>query len=331
MAPPVTYLISASQSRDVFTMPDAVECVEEAFRLYGEGKVQMPPKVYLSFEKGDLRTMPVYLPTMGVAGVKNVNVHPGNTDMPTVMATITLVDPANGFPIAVMDATYLTSLRTGAAGGVAARHLARRDSSAAGFIGTGVQAHTQLDALMVTMPAVRKVLAFDVDSGRAGRFCAECAERYGLETVQSPTAAEVVNQSDILTTATPSREPVVQGEWVRPGTHINAIGADAQGKQELDPAILKAARVVLDNWEQASHSGEVNVPLSKGLITRQDIACDIGELVAGVKKGRQGPDDVTVFDSTGLAVQDVTCAFAIYRRLVSDDNARCALTRFEFF
>ena len=141
----------------------------------------------------------------------------------------------------------------------------------------------------------------------------------------------MVSRADILTTTTPAREPIVRDEWVRSGLHVNAIGADAPGKQELDPAILKRARLVVDNWEQASHSGEINVPLSGGRISRQDVACDIGELLTDLKKGRQSPDDITVFDSTGLAVQDVACAFAVYRRLVSGDQSRARLTLVRFF
>ncbi len=331
MRPAGTYLITASQIRSAFGMPEAVQSVEEAFRLYGEERTQMPPKVYLSFEKGDLRTMPAYLPTMGIAGVKNVNVHPANTGVPVVMATITLVDPDTGFPLAIMDGTYLTGLRTGAAGAVAARWLARQDSRVAGFIGAGVQAETQLEGLMVTMPGIRTVLACDVDTAKAERFCVRAAERHGLEAAQAASAQRVVSESDILTTTTPSRRPVVRNEWVRPGLHINAIGADALGKQELDPAILKCARLVVDNWEQACHSGEVNVPLSEGLLTRQDVACDIGELLTGRKAGRENPDDVTVFDSTGLAVQDISCAFAVYGKLTSDEKARASLKRVEFF
>jgi alanine dehydrogenase len=328
MQPRCTHIFTADDIMGVFGMQEAVAVVEDAFMLYGRGEVQMPPKVYMIFEQGDLRTMPVYLPKMSIAGVKNVNVHPANKDIPAVMATITLVDPEDGYPVAIMDGTYLTSLRTGAAGGVAAKHLARPESEAAGFVGAGHQAHTQLDALMVTMAGLRRVSVFDPNEGTASDLC-RAAERYGLEAVLGSDVEQVVAQADILTTTTPVREPIVRDEWVRPGTHINAIGADAEGKQELDPAILKRARIVIDNWEQASHSGEINVPLAKGLLNRDGIACDIGELLTGAKTGRQGPDDVTVFDSTGLAVQDVSCAFAAYKKLISQDGA--ALRDVAFF
>jgi alanine dehydrogenase len=139
-----TYIIKRSEIENVLGMGEYINIVEEAFKLYGEGKVQMPAKVYLSFDKGDLRCMPAYLPSMKAAGVKNVNVHPGNKELPAVMATITLFDPETGFPLAIMDGTYITQMRTGAAGGIAAKYLSREDSKAAGFIGAGVQAESQL-------------------------------------------------------------------------------------------------------------------------------------------------------------------------------------------
>jgi len=324
-----TYLISASQIEAVFGMPDAVRAVEEAFRLYGEGEVQMPPKLYLTFEKGDLRCMPVYIPSLGIAGVKNVNVHPANRRLPTVMALISLVDPDSGFPLAVMDGTYITALRTGAAGAVAARHLARQDAEVAGFVGAGRQAETQLEGLMIVRPSIRRVLVCDLDEGRADRFCRMCARRYGVEA--TPASARQAAGADIVVTTTPSRRPVVRDEWVRPGAHINAIGADAPGKQELDPAILRRARVVIDEWAQASHSGEVNVPLARGELRREDIACEIGELVAGRSAGRTSAREITVFDSTGLAVQDVCCAHAVLRKMESDAQLRGRLARVEFF
>ncbi|MDP6438753.1 MAG: ornithine cyclodeaminase family protein, partial [Candidatus Brocadiia bacterium] len=321
MGPRETLLATKHEIEVVFGIRDAVECVENAFRLYGEDQVQMPPKVYLTFEKGDLRSMPAYLPTLGIAGVKNVNVHPQNAGIPTVMATITLVDPEDGFPLAVMDATYLTGLRTGAAGGVAAKHLARPDSEVAGFIGTGAQAHTQAAALAAVLPSVRRAVAFDMRREAAERFCGWCRQELGLEAEVGASVEEVTRECDVLTTTTPSRGAIVMDDWVRGGTHVNAIGADAAGKQELDPAILKRAVVVIDNWEQASHSGEVNVAMKEGLISRADIHGDIGEVVIGRKPGRERPDQVTVFDTTGLAIQDICCAGEVYRRLSSDPGA----------
>jgi alanine dehydrogenase len=311
---PATALISRSQVEQVLDMEAAVGAVESAFRACGEGRVQMPPKPYLVFNRGDLRCMPAYIPDLGLAAVKNVNVHPANTSLPTVMATVTVFDPETGFPLAIMDGTYLTALRTGAAGGVAARYLARPDSSVAAFVGCGAQARTQLAALMVTMPALETVLAVDVDAKRAEEFASHAGAEHGV-AARACSLAEALAQADLLTTVTPVSEPYVSRDAVGEGLHINAIGADAPGKQELETDVLQSARIVVDNWEQASHGGEINVAVSEGLLGRQDIAAEIGQVVTGQVSVRQGPGDITVFDSTGLAIQDCACAALVWNAL----------------
>ena len=325
-----TYIIKRPEIENVFDMSDYVSTIEKAFILYGEGRVEMPPKVYLSFDKGDLRCMPAYLPSMKIAGVKNVNAHPDNKDIPAVMATITLVDPDTGFPIAIMDGTHITKMRTGAAGGVAAKYLSRGDSKVAAFIGTGVQAGTQLEALLITRPDISKVIVYDTEQVSMENFAENVNAKYNLQVERAGSVKDAVKDADIVITTTPVRTPIVKAEYIRKGTHINAIGADAPGKQELDPKILKQARTVIDNLEQASHGGEINVALSKGIITREDIYGDIGEIVTGKKTGRESPDEITVFDSTGLAIQDISAAGEIYRKLISDKDLAAKLEKIDF-
>jgi alanine dehydrogenase len=299
-------------------MREAFRSVEEIFRLHGLGECAMPPKVYLNFKRGDLRCMPAYAEALGFASVKNVNVHPGNRDIPTVMATLTLFDPDTGFPLAIMDATYLTAMRTGAAGGVAAKHLAREDARVAAFVGAGAQAHTQLEALLLARPGVAEIRVADLNAESAAALARQ-GERLGISVCHlASSAREAVRGADVVVTTTPSRGPVVSADDVAPGAHINAIGADAKGKQELDPALLKRARLVVDSWEQAAHSGEINVPLSQGLIDREDIDAELGEIVAGAKPGRETAEQITVFDSTGLAVQDLACACHVYEAILKD-------------
>ena len=278
-----TAIIGAEIIAGAFAMADYVAVIEEAFRLYGRGEVQMPPKLSLTFARGDLRCMPVYIPAMNTAGVKNVNVHPENEDLPTVMATITLIDPDTGLPVAIMDGTHITRMRTGAAGGVAAKYLSRRDSRTAAFVGTGAQAETQLAALLVTRPGIEKVVACDIRREHMERFAETVYRTHGREVICTPDIQQAAEHADILITTTTARAPIVHNGWIKPGTHINAIGADAPGKQELDTAILKRAVVVIDNWEQASHSGEINVPVSQGFITRDDVHADIGQIVCGAQ------------------------------------------------
>jgi len=329
MPDPVTYLISRRQVQAALSIEAAVEAVESAFRAHGEGRAQMPAKPYLFFDKGDLRCMPAYLPDLGLAVVKNVNVHPQNSGLPTVMGTVCVFDPETGFPLAIMDGTYLTAIRTGAAGGVAAKYLAREDAKVAGIIGAGRQAESQLAALLVTRPGIERVLVADANTERADAFARHCADEHGREA-EAASTEEVVRRCDVLTTVTPVRRPVVRAEWVRPGTHINAIGADAPGKQELEVAILQRAKVVVDSWEQASHGGEINAAVGQGALTRDDVHAEIGRIVAGLKPGRESAEEITVFDSTGLAVQDVACAAHVYRALVENASARAELCTFDF-
>ncbi len=327
----LTYIIGARLIENAFSMADYVSTIEQSFELYGRGQVQMTPNMYLTFGKGDLRCMPVYIPPMLAAGVKNVTVHPANKDLPAVMATITLIDPETGFPLAIMDGTHITQMRTGAAGGVAAKYLSRPDSQTAALIGTGTQAASQLEALLVTRPNISKVVLYDIRTDTMDHFARAVTQQYGLEAACATSVKKAVKSADIVITTTTVHSPIVELDWIKPGTHINAIGADAAGKQELDPAILKHAKVVIDNWAQASHSGEINVAVADGLITQKDIHADIGEIATAKKPARQNAEEITVFDSTGLAIQDISAATMIYRKLTADETLKAKLETFEFF
>ncbi|MEM3677985.1 MAG: alanine dehydrogenase [Candidatus Bathyarchaeia archaeon] len=301
----------------LLNMKDTLKAVEDAFREKGRGNVQMPPKVYLYYEKhgGDLRVMPSYMERVEKSGVKIVNVHPNNPSkgLPTVMAVITLVDPTTGAPMAVMDGTLITAFRTGAGSGVATKYLAKKDSRILGLVGAGGQAYSQLEAITEVTP-ITDVKVWSRHKDTAQRFIKNVEGRFNLNFNAVDSVEACVRDSDIITTITPSREPIVRDEWVELGAHINAIGADAPGKQELDAKTLKRARIVVDDWDQACHSGEVNVPLSQGLLRKEDIYGELGEIVCGVKKGRESPREITIFDSTGLAIQDVATAWMVYER-----------------
>ena len=289
-------------------MADVIKVVEEAFRMCGEGKGRMPAKVYLSVEQGDFRAMPAALP--GCAGVKWVNVHPRNPPhgLPTVMAVLIYSDPETGYPLAIMDATEITAYRTGAAAAIASKYLARRNSHTMGVIGAGYQAYTQILAHAELFNPI-SVGAFDISEAAADRL-AQSLPGFSIRSCSIEEAAA----SDIVCTLTPSHSPVVKKEWLRPGTHINAVGADAPGKQEVDPSILKEAIVVIDDLIQASHSGEINVPIQKGLYSVKEIYGTLPEVVAGKKKGRTDGKAITVFDSTGIAVEDIAVAKLLFEK-----------------
>ena len=279
------------------------QAVEAVFREHARGHVQMPPKVYITFEHGDFRTMPAYVPALGIAGVKIVNVHPDNraAGLPTVMALTVILDVDTGIPKAIINATRLTDMRTGAAGAVAAKYLSPKKEVALGVIGSGKQAEAQVEAISKEL-TITGIRVWSRDEKNALAF----ASRF-RDFSCTPASIEKACDADVVVTTTPSRKPLVMHEWIHEGTHINAIGADAPGKEELDPLILKRAKVFVDDRPQAIHSGEINVPITKGLFHSHDIAGTLGEVIVGVK-GRRKPDEITVFDSTGLAIQDLAIA-----------------------
>lgn len=320
-----TLIITSKEIYSVLTPSLANSVVEKAFRAYGLGKADMPPKSYLYFNKGDLRSMPAYLHGEGfnIAGIKSVNVHPFNSrnNMPTVMGLIILTDPNTGFPFAVLDGTSLTGIRTGAAGALAVKLLSNKGACYAGFVGSGAQARTQLECIMET----RKLKGIKIwkhckENHSAEDFCIWAKNKYGLEILISEDINDISMNVDIVVTTTPSRVPVVM--QVSPGTHINAIGADAAGKQEIHPNILKKSKLVIDDWKQASHSGEINVPYRKRQIRKKDIYGELSEIAIRAKKGRERPDEITIFDSTGLAIQDVACSYAVYKELKDRGNVK---------
>jgi alanine dehydrogenase len=277
--------------------------VESAFADHGRGLVQMPPKIYITLPDGDFRTMPAYLPSLSIAGVKIVNVHPGNPakGFPTVMALTVIIDIDTGQPTAVINATQLTDMRTGAAGAVAGKYLSAKKEIILGVIGTGRQAQAQVTAISRELK-IRQVKIWSRNPEHIRKF----ADRF-MEFPCRASSLENACDCDVLVTTTPSRSPLVRSEWIHEGTHINAIGADAPGKEELDPALILRAQVFVDDPAQAIHSGEINVPISQGIYRATDIAGTLGEVVIGKKK-RAGPDTITIFDSTGLAIQDLAIA-----------------------
>ena len=325
-----TLLLTGKQVKKLLEMKDVLGAVENAYRHKGLGKVQMPPKAYLFYEKfnGDLRTMPSYVEDMDVSAVKIVNVHPDNAKnfgMRTVMAVLVLVNPHTGAPLAFMDATHITDMRTGGASAVASKYLARPNPKILGMIGCGNQARTQMLALITQFGHFDEVRLYDMFPEKSKALAREFRRHYKeqvgkIKAVQN--AKDCVIDSDIVVTVTSARAPVVLDEWVKDGTHFNCMGADAPGKQEMDPKILKRARLVIDDWEQASHSGEINVPLAKGEMTKDDVDVEIGHIVAGLKPGRESDQQITVFCSTGLAVQDCLTAKIAYDAAIAQKIGR---------
>jgi alanine dehydrogenase len=303
-----TLLLDRNAVNTLMKMPDVINVVEEAFRIWGEGKGNMPAKVYLPVEHGDFRAMPAALP--GCAGMKWVNAHPQNPsrNLPSVMATIIYNDPETGYPLAIMDATEITAYRTGAAAAIASKYLARQDSHTIGIIGAGCQAYTQILAHAELFSPIA-INVFDISKVAVDRLISSCPG-FSIRNCSIQEAAA----SDIVCTLTPSRNPIIKKEWIIAGTHVNAVGADATGKEELDSSILKDAIVIVDDLEQASAGGEINVPIQKGIYTIREVYGTLAELVTGKKKGRTDNKVITVFDSTGIAIEDIAVAKFLFEK-----------------
>lgn len=303
-----TLLLSRKDIRGLLNMAEIIQAVEQALKDFAQGRARMPVKAYLTVDKGDFRAMPAALP--GAAGMKWVCAHPENPPLglPAVIAVLIYSDPATGYPLMIMDATDITAYRTGATAAIASKHLARKDSQILGLVGVGRQAYTQL-AAHAELFHLKQIKVYDLLGSATERFI----KSFPQHNIRA-CSLEQTADSDILCTLTPSRKPFVKKAWVKPGTHINAVGADAPGKEELAPGILKEAMVVVDDMEQACAAGEINVPLKKGLFKAKDIYATLGEIVADEKLGRNDEKSITLFDSTGLAIEDIAVARLIYEK-----------------
>ncbi|MUV87316.1 ornithine cyclodeaminase family protein [Natronomonas sp. CBA1123] len=317
-----TLLLNRDDVGENARMEEVIVAVEEAFAAYQHGDVQMPAKSYIDLPEynGDFRSMPAYMAAddWDAAGIKWVNVHTDNPekyDLPTVLGTMIYSDPRNAFPLALMDGTTLTRKRTGAAAAVATDHLAVADATSLGIVGAGVQSYTQLEAISVVRD-IDTVVVADKRDDAVEAF----VDRFGDEfDVRGGSIAEAA-QCDVLSTVTPVESPIVSAEDVGDHTHINAMGADAPGKNELGEEIVANAKLVIDDYEQCTHSGEINVPWSRGLLSDEDLYGELGEIVTGEQPGRTADDGVSVFDSTGLAIQDVAAAHVVYEHANERNN-----------
>lgn len=306
----------------LLNMADALSAVEEGFRRLALGDVVMPQRAATPVAPhGGLHlTMPAFVAgNPGTLAVKVVTVYGGNGarfGLPTIQGVLLLHDARNGQLLAVMDAEHLTAVRTGAASGVATRHLARPDAQTALIFGTGALAPHQLAAVCAVRP-IRRALVVSRSGTRDADFCTRMTQELNLpvEPVRAvPAAVEAaVEAADVICTTTNAAEPLFDGAWLRPGTHINAVGAYTRTMRELDSATIARSRVFVDRAEAAqAEAGDIVIPLAEGAIGPQHVAGELGQVVAGRIAGRTSPAEITVFKSVGLAMQDAVTAARVY-------------------
>jgi ornithine cyclodeaminase/alanine dehydrogenase-like protein (mu-crystallin family) len=280
---------------------EAIERVRDGFVEYAGNEWQMPPKVYLDASpNGDFRAMPAK--GAGIAILKWVTSFPGNPQagLPVVMGVICVSSAADGEPLALVDVRAVTALRTGAVAAVAAQELAREDAGTVGIVGCGL--HGTWAARCLAAAEYGPGICFDPDPEAAGALAGELGWEAGTR--------EDALDRDIVTCVTPGNEPVVRRDDLRPGMHLNMLGADGPGKAEAEPEAVAACQLFCDEWEQASHGGELTAAVEAGLVSREDVA-ELGAVLTGSHPGRSAPDGVTLFDSTGLAIQDLALCLAL--------------------
>jgi alanine dehydrogenase len=280
----------------------------------------MEPKGHIVLDDypGEFEVMPSFIEDPPAAACKWVSIREDNErfGLPTVFSILIYTHPETGFPLAICDGSYHTVQRTGAAAAVSAKWLARKDSKVLAIVGAGHMAEGTIETCNEVFDW-DEVRVWSRSSSTLDGFAAKYDGRFAFPLRPSTDLERVVTGADVVVTITPAREPIVRDEWIAPGTHVAAVGADKGGDQELDPRILQRARIFVDDIRQCRTDGEINVPLSAGLISEDDIAGEIGEVIAGRKPGRTSDDEITVFDSTGIALQDSATVPLEYERAVA--------------
>ena len=317
-----TLILSRTDMMGLVTPAEYVSCVEQAYRMHGEGRYFMEPKGHIVLDKypGEWEAMPSYIEEPEAAACKWVSIREQNRerfDLPTVFSILIYTHPETGFPLAICDGSFHTVMRTGAAAAVSVRWMARPDAQTLAIVGAGHMAQGTL-ATCNEVVKWRDVRVWSRSQASLDRFVQSEQPKYDRFKIRGSTdLKQVVQGADVIVTVTPARAPLVMDEWVADGAHIAALGADKRGDQELDPRILKRARIFVDDLRQCRTDGEINVPLAAGLLTDRDIAGEIGEIIVGRKRGRTSASEITVFDSTGIALQDSATVPLEYERALA--------------
>ncbi len=339
-------VISKKDIETHLNMLDAVRAVEETYILNSEKEIVLFDTVFYDFEEGkaDMDIKSGTIDKAGIFGFKLMSWFGDNAKrgMDTLVGNIMLYDRKTGSPIALLDGASITGMRTGAAGGIGTKYLARQDSSEILMVGAGNQAPYQIAAHLMLMDGIKRVNVYDAMSYESAvKFCETIKERLFIDflskfandsdfynelmkkydIVFNPVSdiENAVKSADIIITATPSREPMIMKEWLKPGTHLTCMGADMAGKQEIDENIFTVARVFTDDIEKTSKVGEMEIPIKKGVFSKDDIICEIGKVIKGENPGRLSDGEITLFDASGLAAQDLITAKELLSKANQDN------------
>lgn len=317
-------ILSKHDVMQVMELQPAIDCVEDVYCQKSRGKAIVWPTAFYEFEPGeaDMDIKSGFLKDSALYGHKTVSWFGNNRDrnLPELSGVIVLYDASTGLPVCLLDGTYITGIRTGAAGAIGAKYLARKDSKNLVIAGSGNQAAFQIAASLTALPQLKKVtVANAIAPEEAVHFVEALPQRLkeefslgteGIEFQAAPDMETALSDADIVITVTPAKEPFIRKEWVKPGTHFSCIGSDMAGKEELDGEILRGARIFVDDKTHCIADGEIEIPIKKHIISEQDIAGEIGDLILGKVKGRQSDGEITVFDATGMALLDIAAGKA---------------------
>lgn len=326
-----TLLLNKEQVGRLICMKDVIGAVEEAYKAFNSGQVNQPPYtcIHLPPPRGEIDFKLSHCSANEIISMKASSGgfpnNPTEHGVPSGMGTVLLFDARSCALICVMDGSLLTGLRTGAAGAVSVKVLARQNARKITSIGTGKQARMQIRAIHHVMK-IEEIHAWDHHPENLARYKADIEGEFGIPVVMARSMQAAVEQADILITTTRGKGALVEAAWIQPGTHIVAMGTDTYGKQELEPEIFRHAKIVNDSTAQCIEKGETWHPLNQNIISQANIHAEIGEILLGQKPGRETEDEITIFDSTGMAIQDNTTAAKIYRNAIASGTG----TTFEF-
>lgn len=313
-------LLTMEDVMKVLDMPQCVNVVEKAFAEMASGTAVMPPRINLFTAEGLALYMPAYLEEMGTLGCKVVTSYvnnPAKHNRPTILGKMLLQDPETGDVICIMDGEYLTAVRTGAASGVATKYIARDEKGQkVGIFGAGVQGKAQLWAITVVRD-IAKAYVYDISDESMIKFIQEMSAKLRIEVIRAESPDHILEESDIICTATSTPTPIFSGNRVREGTHLNSVGSHTPNARELDTAIIKRAKVIADSYEAClSEAGDIMIPIQEGEINKSHLYAELGEIIIGKKPARVDDREITLFKSNGLAIQDVATAKLVYDKAV---------------
>ncbi|MGH7777451.1 MAG: ornithine cyclodeaminase family protein [Candidatus Dormibacterales bacterium] len=326
-----TRLIARDEVERSVDMADALRVVQEVVRGHAQGRVAMPAKVTMDLSDFGLEAwntaMPAFVQPLGAAGFKWVGGFLKNRErhgLPYLIALILVQDPETGYPLAITEGVHITNLRTGAMAALAVRHFGRSDARVLALVGAGVQARFAVDGI-TQVTGLERIQVYDLDPQAADTFAGWVGERHAIPVAVAGDAEGAVRGADLVITATTSRSPIVRKEWMGPG--VTAISIGSQGQEFDDEAVLGADKIVVDSWEQCTHLGELRGFAEAGRLTRSDIFAEIGETVAGMRPGREGPEEYILVVPIGLGSLDIALAKLVHDRV----SAQAGAAGFRFF